>query len=178
MIGMHRVRVVRGYQEASGHSRPDLPVGSAQREPEPCQRVIQESGVCALTAAGSHFFVVEYGADIHRIPGSTPCQCGHAGPCAFQVIDPSAGEIRVACTPDAGVLASVQEQVVTEDPVFLHTGGLRDFPHQPAGALRTAIYREHICLRVKPVSVVDLPVEMDRQAGNQQRVPVQVHQFR
>ena len=42
MVRMYRVRVVRRNHEASGNSRTDLSVGSAQRKAEPRQRVIEE----------------------------------------------------------------------------------------------------------------------------------------
>ena len=65
---------------------------------------------------------------------------------------------------------------MAENPVFFHSGGLRDFPHQSAGALRVPVHRHHVSLRIVGNAAAQLPVEMYRHVRNQYGVPVQVHQ--
>ena len=179
VVGVHRMGIVRGYQEAVRYQAQDAASVEPHALPDPPQRILQESGIRSLLGTAPHLLVVEYGADIYVVHRHAPRKPLGGGVHALQIVQPG-GEHELPSLPEyPAPVPDIEEQVVAQDVLLLHAHGLCHAPQQravlfPAAAL--PVEGEHIRLGVIFYPFVHLAVHMDGHIGDYAQILLDVHQ--
>ena len=116
---------------------------------------------------------------MHR---SAPCGAGgeqsfQGSEYALKIIQTAAGDVFLLRAEEGSLHAAVEVQVTVKDLLCLHSGLLRDKLLQKRRLLsRFTEKGKQILLRVVGIPVIDAAVHVDRQTGNDQKIPVNVDQ--
>ena len=137
------------------------------------QHVGQQRRARALYGAGANLLAVEHAQNRHHFGGRGLQEAPGAAPDAFQIIQRGRGDVFPFHPPDRRLLPNVEIQVVTQNSA---AGLLFQLRQQLSRGVLAAQKRQHIHRRIPLIAIVDLPVHMDGNAGNQQQIPVDIHQ--
>ena len=171
VVGMDGVSVVRGNQEGLGKKPIQIPIHTPA---DSAQGVLQEGGACPLDGAGTYLLAVKYAQhrNLRRVKVPVQEALG-AAPGAFQIVQSRGGQVFLSNSPDGSLLPDVQVQIVTQN---FSSGLLLQKRLEFSGVLLAAGEGQGVHRRIPFVAVVDLPVHMNGHVGNQQQIPVDVHQ--
>ena len=162
--------IVRGNGKGLGQHPFQIP-GHALANP--LQHVRQQRGARALHRAGTDLLAVKRAQYRHRAGCPRAQKAPSTAPDAFQIVQRGGGNVLPIRAPDGRLLPDIEIQVVAQNfPARLPF----QFSRQPSGAVFSSQQRQHIHRRIPMIPVVDLPVHVNGDAGNQQKVPVNIHQ--
>ena len=100
----------------------------------------------------------------------------HGGEGTLEVVKPGSGYEFLPASPDGARGPVIQEEVMAQDVLRLYSCGFRHKLHEASLCLLQAEEGDHVHLRIIGIALIGLPVHMDRHIGDQQCVPVQIHQ--
>ena len=138
--------------------------------------IFEESGRGSLTGEASHLFVVKDA--VHAdLPGILTMEKPFQGcESALQVVQTGSGDKFLRSAPDGAVHAVVEIKVHAQDLFLPDACGFGcKLPERPfrAGA---AEQRQQFFLGIVGVSFIGAPVHVNGQAGNHQKIPVDIDQ--
>ena len=176
MVGMHRVGVIRGNHEAGGQRGAQGFAAGIQRAGSAGEYIAQEAGIRALPGAAAHLLIIERAVHID-VPASPGLGKGaQRGEGALQIIQPRRRDIAVLRAPDAGRHAIVEIEIAARDLLRLHARSLGDERFKAVFGRGIAVEGHHIHLGVEFAVLVHLAVHVDGEVGNEQQIPVDLHQ--
>ena len=134
----------------------------------------EEVGQCALAARGADLLVVEEGDELELVAILGLHDGPVGGICAHQVVKAGRGDESVIVPPEAAGCAVDEAEVPGKDVVLVHTELLRE---QLPEALLVGTYAKKgfaLLLHADLLSLVDLPVLVDRKRGDHSDGPGEV----
>ena len=113
--------------------------------------------------------------DGNTLPRLTLQKSGQRGKGALDVVQTRAGQELPLCTPDAGCLAVIHEQIVAQDIPGVDAARL-GHGFQQGLRVRHTVKGKQVPLHLVLMAAVCVPVHVDGKTGNEQQVPVHVYQ--
>lgn len=170
VVGVNCMGIVRRNHEGLGNQLPHIP---AQAVADAAEHIAEDVGVSTMVSTGTDLLAVEGAEDRDILAFGGIQEALERPPDALQIVQSGRGQELLVNAPDAGLFPDVEIQVMADD--LAASLGFQQLGQLAVGVLQ-AQQGLHIHSQIPLIALVGLTVHVNGHIGDQQQVPVNVHQ--
>ena len=178
------MRVVRRYHKAVRKYTMEILTSETEAVHNPVERITQKRRFRALLASAPRLLIIK---DTMHVKDSCPTSDLHSrihkseegAVAAFQVIQLRTRDKLPIRAPDRLRCAVHEKEILSEDffsLILINARGIGDQLPEPFPVAVLTEQRKHVFLHIISSAVIGVPVHVNRQRRNHQKVPVNIHQ--